>query len=125
MRPQGVGGALFAIAVGAILTYAVKFTVSGVSIHTVGVIIMLAGVVALVILLVRSASRSRRQDSAHLAPPEPVLGPDPSYLRDSLGGGPQVAATHVSTEVYEAPGQQADGLPRSAVVRRRTRTLWR
>jgi high-affinity Fe2+/Pb2+ permease len=68
MRPQGVVGALVAIAVGAILTYAVTFTVSGISIHTVGVIIMLAGVAALAILLVRAASASRRRNESLQAP---------------------------------------------------------
>jgi hypothetical protein len=125
MRPQGVGGALVAIAVGAILTYAVRFTVSGVSIHTVGVIIMLAGVVALVILLIRTVSGSRRRDYSGRAPLESDLGPDGSYLQDPPGGASQVETTRVSTEVYAAPGRQADDLPRSAVVRRRTRTLRR
>src|SRR5581483_8811175 len=60
MRPQGAAGALAAIAVGATLTYAVSFTISGISIHTVGVIIMLAGVAALAILLVRALSELRR-----------------------------------------------------------------
>ena len=44
-----VGTSLFLIAVGAILRYAVTATVSGVSLATVGLILMIVGVVGLVI----------------------------------------------------------------------------
>ncbi|MGC2373947.1 MAG: DUF6458 family protein [Solirubrobacteraceae bacterium] len=46
-----VGTSLFLIAVGAILRYAVTATVSGVSLATVGLILMIVGVVGLVISL--------------------------------------------------------------------------
>jgi uncharacterized membrane protein len=46
-----VGTSLFLIAVGAILRYAVTATVSGVSLATVGSILMIVGVVGLVISL--------------------------------------------------------------------------
>lgn len=46
-----VGTSLFVIAVGAILRYAVTATVSGVSLATVGLILMIVGVVGLVISL--------------------------------------------------------------------------
>lgn len=109
MRPQGVVGALVAIAVGAILTYAVSFTMSGINIHIVGVIIMLAGVVALAILLVRSVSGLRRPDT----PGQPPVVPGPSlragYRQDSAGRDvPPAAATRISTEVYTAPDPRAD-----------------
>jgi Domain of unknown function (DUF6458) len=42
--PQ-LGFSLFLIAVGAILAFAVNIAVSGVSVHTVGIILMLVGVV--------------------------------------------------------------------------------
>jgi membrane protein implicated in regulation of membrane protease activity len=103
MRPQGVAGALVAIAVGAILTYAVSFTMSGISIHTVGVIIMLVGVVALAILLIRSVGGSRRRSQTLSAPPEQGVGSDGSYLQDPPGGSPQVATTRISTDVYAVP----------------------
>ena len=44
-----VGTSLFLIAVGAILRYAVTASVSGVSLATVGLILMIVGVVGLVI----------------------------------------------------------------------------
>jgi len=46
-----VGTSLFLIAVGAILRYAVTTTVSGISLATVGLILMIVGVAGLVISL--------------------------------------------------------------------------
>ena len=46
-----VGTSLFLIAVGAILRYAVTATVAGVSLATVGLILMIVGAVGLVISL--------------------------------------------------------------------------
>ncbi|HUB73547.1 MAG TPA: DUF6458 family protein [Solirubrobacteraceae bacterium] len=45
------GGSIFLIAVGAILRYAVSATVSGVSIQTIGLILMIAGIAGLVLSL--------------------------------------------------------------------------
>jgi uncharacterized membrane protein len=44
-----IGTSLFLIAVGAILRYAVDANVSGLNIHTAGLILMVVGVVGLVI----------------------------------------------------------------------------
>jgi hypothetical protein len=49
---MSIGVSLILIAAGAILTWAVDATVSGVNIHAVGVILMVVGVVGLVISLV-------------------------------------------------------------------------
>ncbi|HEY2429857.1 MAG TPA: DUF6458 family protein [Acidimicrobiales bacterium] len=46
------GVSIFLIAVGAILTWAVTVTTSGVDIHTIGVILMLAGILGLLTSLV-------------------------------------------------------------------------
>jgi hypothetical protein len=48
---MGIGTSILLIAVGAILKYAVTATVSGVDINTVGVILMVVGVVGLVLSL--------------------------------------------------------------------------
>lgn len=48
---MGIGVSLILIAIGAILTWAVETTVSGVDINTVGVILMVVGVVGLLISL--------------------------------------------------------------------------
>lgn len=46
-----IGSSLFLIAVGAILTFAVNASISGLSVHTVGLILMIIGVVGLLITL--------------------------------------------------------------------------
>ncbi len=110
MRPQGVAGALFAIAVGAILRYAVSFTFSGINIHIVGVIIMVVGAVALAILLIRAVSASRRRSRP--VPVQPGLSTDGSYPQDPPRAPAPVAATRISTEFYPQPGQRAAQSPR-------------
>ncbi len=49
---MGVGVSLLLIAAGAILTWAVNATVSGLSIHTIGVILLIVGIIGLVLSLV-------------------------------------------------------------------------
>ena len=48
---MGIGVSIFLIAVGAILAFAVEFEASGVSIDTVGVILMIVGVIGLLMSL--------------------------------------------------------------------------
>jgi Domain of unknown function (DUF6458) len=49
---MGVGVSLILIAAGAILTWAVNYTVSGVDINTVGVILLIVGIIGLLLSLV-------------------------------------------------------------------------
>ena len=62
-----VGGSIFLIAVGAILRYAVTDSISGIDLATIGLILMIAGIVGLVIGLFMYANASRRT-----APAAPV-----------------------------------------------------
>ncbi len=48
---MGIGISIFLIALGAILRFAVTATVAGLNIHTVGVILMIVGVIGLVLSL--------------------------------------------------------------------------
>ena len=48
---MGIGVSLILIAVGAVLTWAVNAAVSGLNIHTVGVILMIVGIVGLLLSL--------------------------------------------------------------------------
>ncbi len=48
---MGIGVSLILIAVGAILTWAVHTTLSGVSIQTIGVILMIVGAIGLILSL--------------------------------------------------------------------------
>ena len=54
-----VGGSIFLIAVGAILRYAVTDSISGINLATIGLILMIAGIVGLVIGLFMYASARR------------------------------------------------------------------
>jgi cytochrome c oxidase subunit IV len=55
-----IAGAIFLIAVGAILKFATNVHVQGVSIDTVGVILMIAGAAGLILSLFQEAIWSRR-----------------------------------------------------------------
>jgi uncharacterized YccA/Bax inhibitor family protein len=62
--PVETGTSLFLIAVGAILYFAVHASISGLSIATVGVILMVVGVIGLLISLFFLSSWRRRRDPA-------------------------------------------------------------
>ena len=51
MRSMGIGTSLFLIAVGAILYFAIEGDISGIKIDTVGIILMVVGVIGLLISL--------------------------------------------------------------------------
>ena len=54
-----VGGSIFLIAVGAILRYAVTASISGIDLATVGLILMIAGILGLLIGLFMYANARR------------------------------------------------------------------
>ncbi|MCU1351974.1 MAG: hypothetical protein JWM05_1183 [Acidimicrobiales bacterium] len=56
---MSIGASVFLIAVGAILRFAVTETVSGVSLGTVGMILMIAGAIGLLASLLVGARRDR------------------------------------------------------------------
>jgi hypothetical protein len=56
-----IGTSILLIAAGAILRYAVTASVSGISLSTVGLILMLTGILGLVISLLYTFAWSRRQ----------------------------------------------------------------
>lgn len=57
-----IGASLFMVAVGAILRYAVADAVNGVSLPTIGLILMIVGIVGLVLSLLMFFSTDRRRD---------------------------------------------------------------
>lgn len=71
---MGVGTSIFLIAVGAVLQFAVTATVSGISLSTVGTILMVLGVIGLLICMV-FLMQARRGDAAVTR--ERVVEPDP------------------------------------------------
>jgi hypothetical protein len=56
---MGIGLSVFLVAIGAILRFAVHASVNRISIHSVGVILMIAGAVGLVVTLTIFAPRRR------------------------------------------------------------------
>ena len=60
-----IGASIFLIALGAILKYAVDVTVSGIEIQTIGLILMIAGVVGLVISLFLLTQADRRRPDVY------------------------------------------------------------
>jgi len=56
---MGIGVSIFLIAVGAILTFAVDATVQGISIQTVGIILMIAGALGLIVTMLVFGPRRR------------------------------------------------------------------
>jgi tellurite resistance protein TehA-like permease len=58
---MGIGTSLFLIAVGAILRYAVSDSVSGVDVPTVGLILLIVGVIGLLISLFMLLAYNRRE----------------------------------------------------------------
>jgi uncharacterized protein DUF6458 len=69
-----IGGSIFLIAVGAILKFAVTTSISGIDLATVGVILMLAGIVGLLIGLFLLANTNGRR---HTRERERVVERDP------------------------------------------------
>jgi hypothetical protein len=66
---MALGTSLVLIAIGAILYFAVTASVSGISIATIGLILMIVGAIGLLISLFYMGSVSRRRDET--APREP------------------------------------------------------
>jgi hypothetical protein len=65
----GIGTSIFLIAVGAILYFAVNADISGLEISTVGLILMIVGILGLVISLYLMSVATRRR------PGDPADGP--------------------------------------------------
>ena len=61
--PMGIGTSIVLIAVGAILKWAVTATVSGVSIHTIGTILLIVGILGLLISLLFLGNAFGRRDT--------------------------------------------------------------
>jgi hypothetical protein len=70
-----IGTSIFMIALGAILKYAVTFTVAGIDIQTVGVILIVAGVAGLILSLFMEFAYARRgpRDVEVVREREPVV----------------------------------------------------
>jgi len=72
---MGIGTSLFLIAAGAILRYAVTDSISGVDLTTVGLILLIVGVIGLIISLFMLFAYQRREtvvtQDRYVDPPPP------------------------------------------------------
>ncbi|MDQ1483162.1 MAG: hypothetical protein QOF35_1238 [Actinomycetota bacterium] len=75
-----IGSSLVLIAVGAILKFAVTTNVSGISLETVGVVLMVVGLAGLVISLVL-ANTARRTEVVHRSTRADYVEPPPDDPR--------------------------------------------
>jgi hypothetical protein len=96
---MGIPVSIFLIAIGAILAFAVSATTSGVNIHTVGWILMAAGLVGLVLSMILWDSWAgggywgrRRRTVAYDAPPPaaPVAPRRRTVVQEDVDDGPPV-----------------------------------
>jgi len=69
---MGIGTSLFLIAVGAILYFAVNADIEGLEVSTVGLILMVVGLIGLAISLFMTSAYSRRRDPTDPAGDRPV-----------------------------------------------------
>jgi hypothetical protein len=74
-----IAAAIFLIAVGAILRYATNVHVEGISVDTVGLILMIAGLAGLVLSFFQEAiwsDRARRREAGAVPPADAVPPPE-------------------------------------------------
>ncbi len=67
---MGIGTSIFLIALGAILYFAVNADISGLEISTVGLILMIVGILGLIISLFLTSQATRRRPGERRSPRE-------------------------------------------------------
>lgn len=77
-----LGTSIFLLAVGAILTFAVTVSVSGIDLRTVGVILMVVGVLGIVLEFALFRPRTRRTTSVTSTDPASSVTTHRSTTRD-------------------------------------------
>lgn len=68
---MSIGGSLFLLAIGAILRYAVTESISGVDLQTVGLILMIVGIIGLVLSIAWMIASTSRSGPAARDPRDP------------------------------------------------------
>jgi hypothetical protein len=104
---MGIGVGIFLLALGAILTFAVDWTLAGLNLHAVGWILMAAGAIGLVLFFYfwnrRRAPRPVAQQPQMRAEPRPYRDPAPTAPQApvvaSLPPAPVVTSTPVAVPV--------------------------
>jgi hypothetical protein len=70
---MGIAPSLLLIAVGAVLRFAVHVSTSGFNLHTIGIILMIVGVIGLLLTLVWMFGWSERRERTRYVEREPPL----------------------------------------------------
>jgi hypothetical protein len=105
----GVG--IFFLALGAILAFAVNWTVAGLDLHVVGWVLMAAGAVGLIIYFYLRNVRSRNRRRVPLAPAQ-QLPPREAFTRLPLAREPSVPDGRVyDARQYDARHYDDPSLP--------------
>jgi sulfite exporter TauE/SafE len=77
---MGLGTSIFLIALGAILRFAVHVSTSGFNLHTIGLILIIVGVIGLIISLLWMTVWSRRRDRVVAVDDRRVATRPPDYV---------------------------------------------
>ena len=81
-----IGTALALIVVGAILRFAITTSVHGISIHAIGDILMIVGVIGVVVWLIVLAPRARRRRVVYRQDVPPAEASAPPARRSAVDG---------------------------------------
>ena len=65
-RNAGFGGSLFLVAVGAVLAFAVSVDAEGFNLNTIGIILMVVGVLGLILTLVSNTATKKEEHTEYI-----------------------------------------------------------
>lgn len=101
---MGIGAGIFLAALGAILTFAVDYSISGLDIAVVGVILMIAGVAGIALELAVFGPRRRRvsRRPSHLSDGYVETGPPTPYPDYADPQAPVARVRRETTTEYPA-----------------------
>lgn len=108
---MGIGVGILLLAFGAVLAFAVNWTLAGLDLHAVGWILMAAGAVGLVLFFY--FWNRRRAPAAIARQPELRTDPGPRYDPAPAPPAPVVASTPVAPPAPSQPADSATNAPRA------------
>jgi predicted membrane channel-forming protein YqfA (hemolysin III family) len=79
---MSIGASIFLLVIGAILTFAVEVTTEGFNLNTVGIILMVAGVIGLLLSLLFWSSFSPYRRRRAIAPGETLVPPEERVVEE-------------------------------------------
>jgi hypothetical protein len=108
---MGIGVSIFLLAVGAILAFAVEVTTEGINLDTVGVILIILGLVGLLASLVLWEDWTPRRRSVGYEEDRFVVRRRPRYveLEDDVDGVVDVAEDRPVVERRQVTSRRSDG----------------